>query len=144
MNHKELVYAANSSFHLPYASKEWYEIFQQQLIPFLIVYHLIFCAERLAKIRYFVCTLRVHLGRSNMVWTKWSSWMISEGCLNIFMYPRKVMKQFSSNGCLFVQHNTPFPMLRGYPKSCILYAILESTLAELTQCEPRGGDRWNQ
>ena len=67
MNHKELVNAVNSSSHLPYVFKDGHEICQQQLIPLLAVYCLIFCAERLTKIRYFVCTLRVHLGRSNMV-----------------------------------------------------------------------------
>ncbi len=39
------------------------------------------------------------------------------------IHQMKGMDHFISNGCLSLQHNTPFSMLRGYPKSSILCAI---------------------
>ena len=48
------------------------------------------------------------------------------------------MKHSSSDGCLSLYHSIPFPLLRGYPKSEILYTIWELFGAEMTPC----GAQW--
>ena len=47
------------------------------------------------------------------------------------------MKHFNINGCHFLQYATLYPLQRGYPQSSILDSISESTLAEMTRCEPQ-------
>ena len=73
-------------------------------------------------ILYFVCNLRVNLGRIGLVSTMKGLSMLSEAHPIIFMHLMKVMKHSCSNGCLFLWHPIPFPMLKGYPKSRILGA----------------------
>ena len=52
----------------------------------------------------------------------------------------RAMKHSNSNESLSLQLSIPFHVLRWYPKSGILCAILESTLTEITQCNTYIGD----
>ena len=45
------------------------------------------------------------------------------------------MKHFNINGCIFLQHIIPLPMLRGYPKYGILCENGELISVEMTQYE---------
>jgi len=51
--------------------------------------------------------------------------MLPEALPVILIQSRKVMKHSSINWCLSLQHSVQFPMLRGCPKSGILYVIWE-------------------
>ncbi len=67
-NHNGITYALRSSSHPSHTSKEGYEALQQQCMSIIVSQHLISPAERVPQIWYFVCTLRVGLGRNDMMW----------------------------------------------------------------------------
>ena len=64
---------------------------------------------------------------------------MSETLPALFIHPMKVMKHLNINGCLSLQHRISFHVRREYPKSSVLCAISESTLAEIAQCDL---DKW--
>ena len=91
-------------------------------MPLLESHHRILsCAEseRVPKIWHFVWNLRLVLCRNNTVLTMRGLYMLPKAPITIVIQLRKIMNQSSSNGCLSLQHNTPFPTLRGYLKSDI-------------------------
>ena len=91
-------------------------------MPLLESHHRILsCAEseRVPKIWHFVWNLRLVLCRNNAVLTMRGLYMLPKAPIIIVIQLRKIMNQSSSNGCLSLQHNTPFPTLRGYLKSDI-------------------------
>ena len=71
-----------------------------------------------------------------MVWPILGWQMLSKAPPISLIHQRKDMDHFISNGCLSLQHSTPFSMLRGYPKSSILCAIWVSTLADIALSDP--------
>ena len=67
LTHKGLVKATRSSSCPTNASKEEYETLQQQWIHLLAVYHCISHDDRVSKVQYFVCNLRVNHNRNDNV-----------------------------------------------------------------------------
>ena len=59
------------------------------------------CAERVAKIWYFVCDLRVNLSRNGMMTVMRDSYMLLEPPSNVFIPLRMVMNHSSSNEYLY-------------------------------------------
>jgi len=62
--------------------------------------------------------------------------MLPEAHLIILIHLEKVMNHSSSNECIFLQHNVPFPLKRGCPKPDILHEIWELFLLVTTWCWP--------
>ena len=69
------------------------------------------------KSLYFVCSLRVCLGRNGTMCTIMGLQMLSEAPLVPLKHLGKVMKHSNSNGCLTSQYSNAFSMRRGYLES---------------------------
>ena len=67
MTQKGLVYDVISFSVLLYVSKEGYEALQWQWVSLITAWCLMMHAERVPKIPYFVCTLRVNLSGYSIV-----------------------------------------------------------------------------
>ena len=130
--------------NLPYTLEEGYETLQQQWIPCPATHHPIFYAEGGPQIWHFMCNLRVNLGRNCTVLPIRDWQMLPEAPLIYLIHQRNDLEHFWTNGCFPLQWIILFCVLRQYPKSDILCAIWESTLAETTQCETEVADRFFQ
>ena len=95
--------------------------------------HLV-CSE--PKIWYFAWNLKVVLGRNDTMWTIRGLCMLIEAPSSILINMRKTIIHLHSNGCLYLQHSIPFPVLRGCPKSDILHDIWEIFWGEMIGCGP--------
>ena len=69
------------------------------------------------KSLYFVCSLRVCLGRNGTMCAIRGLQMLSEAPLVPLKHLGKVMKHSNSNGCLTSQYSNAFSMRRGYLES---------------------------
>ena len=139
MNYEGILSDVRSSSHLPYASQGGYKTLQQQWIAFLAAHHPISGAERVPQIRHFVSNFRVNLGRKCIVWPISGFQMLSDSPHIYLMYQRKLLNHFSSNvqPHLPLQYITPFFCVERAPQIwyCILCAVWELALIEMTQCD---------
>ena len=129
VTHTWLTDASKRSSHLSYSSKEEYEPFQQQWVSLIVAHHSISSAEKVPKIWLFLCNLRVNLQIYHTVWPILGWQVLSKAPPISLIHQRKDMKHFICNGCISLQHSTPYPMLRGYPNLAFLCTIWVSTLA---------------
>ena len=67
LTHKGLEDDGGKFSHLHCASKEGYEILQQQWIHFIVYYYILSCVERLPQIWQVGCNLGVDLNKNGMM-----------------------------------------------------------------------------
>ena len=122
--------ALGSSYHHFNATKEGFGALQEQRMYLLVVQYLIVCTERVSKIWYFVCNLRVNRG-----WTwhgETNKWLADT--VNSFSHlpssSKTGLKQFIRYECLFLQFAFKIFHTERIPKTCILLVIWESTFVE--------------
>ena len=112
-----------SSFNQPYRCNEGFETLNHQWVSLLAAQHPISSAERVRKIWYFTWNSGLVFSRNHTVWTIRGLCMLFEALSSIVLYLTKDITHSSTNGWHSLQHSIPFLVLRGCPKSDILYEI---------------------
>jgi len=126
---KWLVDAFLRSFsYLPNRSQKDFVPLQQQWTPIIVVHipsHFLYSKATPNLAFYHVHFMRVGFSRNDTMWTIRGSKMLSEVPHIFLIHLRKVMKHFSSNGCLWLQHGIPFPVMIGYttPNLLLVFCV---------------------
>ena len=96
-------------------------LYIQYIIPFPV-------QGRYPHMWYYVCILRVGIGRIDSMWTIRGLQMLSGAPPTSLTYLRKSMEHFMSNECFSLQHYIPFPVMIRSPKSGIFVCNLRVDL----------------
>ena len=118
--HKRLADTVNSFSCLPSASKAGFETIHMLWMSLLTVQRPILHTERIPQTCILIIIWESTFVEHNLVRPTGAWQMHREAPPICLMHLRKVLKHFISNGCLSLQFNISFYILRGYPKCGIL------------------------
>ena len=123
VEYKAFTDATKRLFNPSHISKQVDDSLNHQWVSLLAAQHPISSAERVRKIWYFTWNSGLVFSRNHTVWTIRGLCMVFEALPIIVLYLTKDITHSSTNGWHSLQHSIPFLVLRGCPKSDILYEI---------------------